>query len=124
MMRKQVRQLTGLLDDLLDVASIARGKLELRRRVVGMRDMVDAATASAASRLAAAEQELSVGLPEEPLWVDGDPQRVEQLLTNLLVNASKYSPARTLIRLTARSEGGHAVIEVQDHGSGIAPEML
>ena len=124
MMRKQVRQLTGLLDDLLDVASIARGKLELRRRVVGMRDMVDAATASAASRLAAAEQELSVVLPEEPLWVDGDPQRVEQLLTNLLVNASKYSPARTLIRLTARSEGGHAVIEVQDHGSGIVPEML
>jgi PAS domain S-box-containing protein len=124
MMRSQVRQLTGLLDDLLDVSSIARGKLELRRRVVPLAQLVEAAAASTAARLADSEQHLTVSLPGEPLHVDADPRRIEQVLANLLVNASKYSDRGTKIRLEVRSEADEAVIEVSDHGFGIDPQMI
>lgn len=124
MMRNQVRQLTSLLDDLLDVSSIARAKLELRRRVVPLAQLVEAATASTAARLADSEQRLIVSLPAEPLYVDADPRRIEQVLANLLVNASKYSDQGTEIRLEVRSEAEEAVIEVSDHGFGIDPQMI
>jgi signal transduction histidine kinase/ActR/RegA family two-component response regulator len=124
MMRNQVRQLTGLLDDLLDVSSIARGKLELRRQVVPLARLVEAATASAAARLADSGQRLIVSVPDEPLHVDGDPRRVEQVVANLLGNASKYSDPGTEIRLEVRSEAEEAVIEVRDHGFGIDPLMI
>jgi PAS domain S-box-containing protein len=124
MMRNQVRQLTGLLDDLLDVSSIARGKLELRRQVVSLVQLVEAATASTAARLADFQQRLIVSLPDEPLHVDADPRRVEQVLANLVVNASKYSERGTEIRLEVRSEAAEAVIEVSDHGFGIDPQMI
>jgi signal transduction histidine kinase/ActR/RegA family two-component response regulator len=124
MMRNQVRQLTSLLDDLLDVSSIARGKLELRRRVVPLARLVEAATASTAARLADCRQRLIVSLPSEPLHVDADPRRVEQILANLVVNASKYSDPGTEIRLEVRSDAEEAVIEVSDHGFGIAPQMI
>ncbi len=124
MMRSQVRQLTGLLDDLLDVSSIARGKLELRRKVVPLARLVEAATASAAARLADCDQRLTVSLPGKPLHVDADPRRLEQVVANLLVNASKYSDPGTEIRLEVRSEGEEAVIEVSDHGFGIEPQMI
>ncbi len=124
MMRNQVRQLTGLLDDLLDVSSIARGKLELRRRVVPLAQLVEAAAASTAARLADSEQHLIFSLPGEPLHVDADPRRIEQVLANLLGNASKYSDRGTEIRLEVRSEAEVAVIEVSDHGFGIDPQMI
>ena len=124
MMRSQIRQLTSLLDDLLDVSSIARGKLELRRRVVSLAQLVEAAAASTAARLADHEQRLIVSLPAEPLHVDADPRRIEQVLANLLGNASKYSDRGTEIRLEVRSEAGEAVIEVSDHGFGIDPQMI
>lgn len=124
MMRTQIRQLTSLLDDLLDVSKIARGKLELRRRVVPLSQMVEAATASTAARLAESSQRLTISLPDETLRVDADPRRVQQMLANLLVNASKYSDPGTEIRLAVRSDGQAAVIEVSDHGFGIDPEMI
>jgi signal transduction histidine kinase len=124
MMRSQVRQLTGLLDDLLDVSSIARGKLELRRQIVPLARLVEAATASAAARLADSGQRLIVSLPGEPLHVDADPRRLEQVVANLLVNASKYSAPATEIRLEVRSDAQEAVIEVSDHGLGIDPQMI
>ncbi len=124
MMRNQVRQLTGLLDDLLDVSSIARGKLELRRRVVPLAQLVEAATASTAARLADSGQRLIVSLPDESLHVDADPRRVEQVLANLVVNASKYSDRGTEIRLEVQSDAEEAVIEVSDDGFGIDPQML
>lgn len=124
MMRSQVRQLTGLLDDLLDVSSIARGKLELRRQVVPLAQLVEAATASAAARLADSGQRLIVSVPEEPLHVDADPRRLEQVIVNLLVNASKYSDPGTEIRLEVRTDEEEAVVEVSDHGLGIDPSMI
>jgi PAS domain S-box-containing protein len=124
MMRSQMRQLTRLLDDLLDVSSIARGKLVLRRRVVGLSQVVDAAAAAVAGRLAELDQRLRIDLPDEALYLDSDPQRLVQVLSNLLVNASKYSDAGTEIHLVASSEGEELVIEVRDQGAGILPEML
>lgn len=124
MMRSQVRQLTGLLDDLLDVSSIARGKLELRRGVVPLARLVEAATASVAARLADGGQRLIVSVPDEPLHVDADSRRIQQVLANLLVNASKYSDPGTEIRLAVHSDAGEAVIEVSDHGFGIDPQMI
>ena len=124
MMRNQVRQLTSLLDDLLDVSSIARDKLALRRRVVPLVQLVEAAAASTAARLADCGQRLIVSLPGEPLQVDADPRRIEQVLANLLGNASKYSDPETEIRLEVRSDGGEAVIEVSDHGFGIEAQMI
>ncbi|HYG62493.1 MAG TPA: PAS domain-containing protein [Thermoanaerobaculia bacterium] len=124
MMRNQVRQLTSLLDELLDVSSIARGKLELRRRVVPLTQIVEAATASTAARLSDFEQRLIVSMPDEPLHMDADPRRIEQVLANLLVNASKYSDRGTEIRLEVRSEAEEAIIEVSDQGFGIDPQMI
>jgi signal transduction histidine kinase/BarA-like signal transduction histidine kinase len=124
MMRNQVRQLTSLLDDLLDVSSIARGKLELRRRVVPLAQLAETVTAATAARLADSGQSLIVSLPDEPLHVDADPRRVEQVLANLVVNASKYSDRGKEIRLAVRSDAGDAVIEVSDQGFGIDPRMI
>ncbi len=124
MMRNQVHQLTALLDDLLDVSSIARGKLQLRRRVVPLQELVEAAAASAAGRFADLQQRLRIALPAAPLFVDADPERLVQVLANLLVNAAKYSDPGTEIRLASRGEGEQLVIEVADHGIGIAAEMI
>jgi signal transduction histidine kinase/ActR/RegA family two-component response regulator len=124
MMRNQVRQLTGLLDDLLDVSSIARGKLRLERRVVPLAEVVEAAAASVAGRFAGLGQRLRVDLPPAPLFVDGDPQRLVQVVANLLVNASKYSAPGSEVRLLARHRGGEVTIEVCDQGVGIVPEMI
>jgi CheY-like chemotaxis protein len=85
---------------------------------------VEAAAASAAARLADCEQRLIISLPGEPLHVDADPRRVEQVLANLLVNASKYSDQGTEIRLEVRGDTEEAVIEVSDHGLGIDPQMI
>jgi signal transduction histidine kinase/ActR/RegA family two-component response regulator len=124
MMRSQMRQLTGLLDDLLDVSSIARGKLALRRHVVPLAQLVEAAAAAAEARLADAGQRLVLSLPARDLYVDADSQRLVQVLSNLLVNASKYSSRDSEIRLSARRGQGGAVVEVADQGQGIAADML
>ena len=124
MMRSQVRQVTGLLDDLLDVSTIARGKLKLQRQLVPLAQLVDAAAASAAGRLDDLGQGLVLEIPQEPLYLDGDPKRLVQMLSNLLVNASKYSNSGTQIRLTARSYGDELVVEVADQGIGIEADMI
>jgi signal transduction histidine kinase/ActR/RegA family two-component response regulator len=124
MMRKQVAQLANLLDDLLDVARIARGKLELQRRVVSLREIVEAVVAAAGPRLAEQNQKLHVSIADGPLTVDGDPARLQQVVSNLLANACRYSDPGTEITLRILRRGGEAVIEVQDHGIGIEPGMV
>ena len=124
MMRKQVSQLTTLLDDLLDVARVTRGKLELQRRLVRVSEVVESAIAAVAARLEDQRQTLVARLPEESLAVAGDPARLEQVLTNLLVNASRYSPPHTEIHLRACRDDGAVTLEVADQGMGIEPEML
>jgi len=121
---RQVGHMAVLLDDLLDVSRITRGKLELRREVTSLRVIADAALEAARPSFEGRRQTLVLDWPDAALWADVDPMRIAQIVSNLLGNASKYTQPGGEIRLTARREGAHAVIEVQDNGIGIPAQSL
>jgi signal transduction histidine kinase/CheY-like chemotaxis protein len=121
---RQLRQLAGLVDDLLDVARVAQGRLELRREAVDLAE-VAARAAEAVRPLAAARgQALELALPAGPCVVEGDPVRLVQVLSNLLHNACKYTDPGGRITLSGEWAGGAAVLRVRDNGIGIAPALL
>src|SRR5262249_11338988 len=124
MMERQVNHLVRLVDDLLEMSRINRGTLELRKEHTPLAAIVNNAVETSEPLVSAALHELSVSLPEDPVWLDGDPVRLAQLLSNLLNNAAKYTEPGGKIALEAvRRE--HAVeIRVRDNGVGIAPESL
>jgi signal transduction histidine kinase len=124
MMRRQFGLVTALLDDLLDVSAIARGKLQLDRQLVGLSDVIEMAVAAVKTRFDKREQALSISLPTEAVAVNADRSRLAQVLANLLVNASKYSDRGSPVYLRVRREGEDAVIDVEDRGQGIEPELL
>ncbi len=121
---RQVNNMAMLLDDLLDVSRITRGKLELRRTVTDLREAVDSALEAARPIADERHQHLLVDWPETPLWAMVDRMRIAQVISNLLTNASKYTQPEGTIRLAARLEGGEAVIDVADNGIGIPPDAL
>jgi signal transduction histidine kinase/CheY-like chemotaxis protein len=121
---RQVAHMAVLLDDLLDVSRITRGKLELRREVTDLRGVADSAVEAARPLIEARKQKLEVAWPSTALWADIDPMRIAQIVSNVLTNASKYTQPEGTIRLSARREDAHAVIEVQDNGIGIPAESL
>jgi PAS domain S-box-containing protein len=123
-MSGQVDHLVRLVDDLLDVSRIVRGRIALQRQSVDLRDVVRRAREVVAGDVESREQTLAVDLPEEPLWTDGDPVRLAQVLENLLVNASKYNIRGGRIDLSARREGALITIRIRDTGIGIDPELL
>ncbi|MES2481637.1 MAG: ATP-binding protein [Pseudomonadota bacterium] len=118
---RQVRNMTTLIDDLLDVARISRGKIELRLDDVDLREVVTAAIEPAAAALDAKQHVLRVDLPDTPVRVRVDPVRIAQVLSNLLSNAAKYTDAGGRIALRGGVEGHDAVLRVQDNGIGLAP---
>jgi signal transduction histidine kinase len=120
---RQARHLARLVDDLLDVARITHGKIVLQRERLNLAEAVRAAFETLEPR--AREQRLGYHLEiEDPsLWVIGDRQRLEQVFSNLLTNAIKYTPRGGAVHVTARSERGEAVVSVRDTGVGLAPEM-
>jgi PAS domain S-box-containing protein len=124
MIDRQVGHLVRLIDELLDVARIGRGKLVLRREPVGLADVVQAALEASRPLLEARRQALAVSLPDEPLALEGDAVRLVQALTNVLSNAAKFSEPGGRVALLVRREGGEGVVEVRDAGIGIAPEEL
>jgi len=121
---RQIAHMTRLLDDLLDVSRIGNGKIELKRRIVDLRDVARDALLAIEALLTSRSQHLEVSLWEEPLPVDGDPVRLAQVLENLLQNAGKYTDPGGHIRLAGRCEQAEIVVTVEDDGIGIAPEML
>lgn len=121
---RQVRQMVRLVDDLLDVSRITKGKLRLNIERVELRGAMYRAAESARPLLDARHHEFSLVLPTDPLWVEGDPGRLEQVAVNLLTNAAKYTDPGGLIRMTVAQEGDDAVVRVADNGVGIPPEML
>jgi CheY-like chemotaxis protein/two-component sensor histidine kinase len=131
---RQVEQLRRLVDDLVDVARIRRGKIELHREVVDLRDRVDAAVGAVSDLMEQHGHRLSISLPDEMVLVDADPARLEQILTNLLTNAAKYTPDGGDIHLgvelaatahdQARVTPSEVVIRCRDNGSGIPPGAL
>ena len=124
MMDRQLTQLVRLVDDLLDVSRVSRGKLELRTERVDLRTVINAALETSRSVVEQAGHELTLHVPDEPIFVDGDMTRLAQVVSNLLNNAAKYTHRNGHVRLTAGHEGGMAVVSVKDDGIGIPPAML
>jgi len=121
---RQVGNMARLLDDLLDVSRIARNRLELRRERFPLAQVVRRSLEVSQPLIDAAGHVLSVSLPEEDLWVDADPLRLSQVLSNLLNNAAKYTPRGGKIAVRARREDDEVVISVRDTGIGIPRELL
>jgi signal transduction histidine kinase/CheY-like chemotaxis protein len=124
-MERQVSQLTRLIDDLLDVSRITRGKITLRKEVVPLEPLLRRAADAVQSQFDAKRQTLSLHFPDRDTpWIDVDPARIEQILGNLLTNAMRYTPDGGQIAVEAALEGDEVVVRVSDDGIGIAPEML
>ena len=123
-MENQVSQMERLVEDLLQVSRIDRGKLELRLELVELSTIVASAVEASRPMIDVAGHELTVSLPSEALILNADACRLTQVLSNLLNNAAKYTPQGGRIWLTAHSKDGNAVISVRDTGFGIAAEML
>jgi PAS domain S-box-containing protein len=141
---RQARHMARLVDDLLDVARVARGTLELRRETVDLCEVARRAVEALRPALDRRRHRLSLTLPPEPVWLEADPARLEQVLANLLDNAAKYTPEDGSIEVVLRREAplraaavpgegatavpgeddADAVITVRDEGDGIAPEAL
>jgi signal transduction histidine kinase len=118
---RQVTHIKRLIDDLLDIERVNSGKIRLNRQPLDLADVVRrAADAFAADTRLDRHIEVST----EPAWINGDAARIEQVLTNILTNAVKYTPAGGRIRMALRADGADAVLSVEDSGCGIAPSLL
>jgi PAS domain S-box-containing protein len=121
---RQVRQMTRLVDDLLDVSRITRGKIALRKERVDLAAVVGNAVEAVRPLVDEAGHRLTVALPAEPILLEADPLRLSQVLLNLLSNAAKYTNPGGDIQLTVERERDAVSIRVRDDGIGIEPEML
>jgi signal transduction histidine kinase/DNA-binding response OmpR family regulator len=124
MMERQVQQLVRLVDDLLDVSRVMRGKLVLHKEPVALATIVARAVETAQPFIDAQHHELTIALPSEPFLLEADPVRLAQVVGNLLANAAKYTEPAGRIWLSAEHEGDAAVIRVRDTGIGMAPDLL
>jgi signal transduction histidine kinase len=121
---RQVRHMSRLLDDLLDVSRITRDRMELRRAHIDLNETIRAALEASRPVTDAAGHELQVDLCDEALPVDGDADRLAQVFSNLLNNAAKYTAAGGHVSITSRREGTEAVVRVRDDGIGIDAAVL
>ncbi|MBS0417008.1 MAG: response regulator [Proteobacteria bacterium] len=124
MMDRQMTHLVRLVDDLLDVSRITRGRLELRQRKVLLADILGSAVESTRAAIESSRHELTVCVRAPRLWVNGDPERLAQVFSNLLLNAAKYTDAGGRITLALDCDNGEAVVTVEDNGIGIPPQAL
>ena len=121
---RQVTHLSRLVDDLLDVSRITKGKIQLERGLVNVKAVISRALELTQPALDRRARPIDVQLPAEPLFVAGDAVRLVQVVCNLLTNAVKFTPREARIALRLSSQDGHAEITVADCGKGIAPELL
>ena len=123
-MDRQVRQMVRLIDDLLDISRITRGKLQLTPERVAIGAVVEAALELSAPLIEKAGVTLAVDLPRTPLWVVGDRVRLSQVLSNLLNNAAKYTEPGGSVSVSAAADGKWVAVRVADTGVGIPPDVL
>lgn len=125
-MERQVGQLAHLVDDLLEVSRVITGRIQLQLERLDLRGIAEHAIGSVRPLIERRKHELSVSLPAEPVWVQGDPTRLEQVIVNLLNNAAKYTDEGGHIWLTVKQQDHEVevVLRVRDTGVGIAPELL
>ena len=121
---RQVESLSRLVGDLLDLSRIGAGKIELKKETVILQDIVHIAVESANPLVSGRRHRLEVLLPPVPLYVDGDPDRLVQVFVNLLNNAGKFTPEDGRIWIKGTIEDDEAVVDVQDTGIGIPPDVL
>jgi PAS domain S-box-containing protein len=124
MAERQVQHMARLLDDLLDVSRISRGKIELHNEPVDVKMLVSRTVEAIQPYVEERRHRLTVSLDPEPVCVLGDATRLEQVITNLLNNSVKYTDPGGTIQLSVTRENGRAILKVQDNGIGIAPDML
>ena len=124
MMERQLAQMVRLMNDLLDVARVTSGRLAIDRRRVELREVIQSALEASAPLIERGGHALSVRLPAEPVWLDGDPVRLGQIFTNILNNAAKYSFPGGAISLTATRQDSTIAVDVTDSGIGIEPADL
>jgi CheY-like chemotaxis protein len=123
-MERQVEHMVRLIDDLLDVSRITRGKVHLKKELVDVRTVMDTALELSGPLIEESRHELLVSTPEETLLLDADPVRMAQIISNLLTNAAKYTPGGGRVELSAERDGSEVIIRVQDNGVGITSEAL
>jgi PAS domain S-box-containing protein len=124
MMERQLQHFVRLVDDLLDLSRISRGKIELRKERIELVAVVNSALETCEPLIKKYDHELIVTVPDRPLYVEADKTRLAQALCNLLTNAAKFSDRGGRIWLTAKQQGIDAVVSVKDTGVGIPPCML
>ena len=124
LMEREVQNLTRLVDDLLDVSRITRGKIRLRNETIDLASVVHHAVETVGTLIEAQRHELSVSLPPEPVFLQADPTRLEQVVANLLNNAAKYTEQGGHIFLTGEREGAEVAVRVRDTGIGISADLL
>jgi signal transduction histidine kinase len=124
MMDRQVNHLTHLVDDLLDIARITKGKINLKKERVTLKTVLTDAVEISMPLIEANQHELIVDVREQDLTIDADPHRITQVISNVLNNAAKYTPNGGKIVVTAFAEGDVAVLTVKDNGIGLSPEAL
>ncbi len=121
---RQLRQITRLIEELLDVTRISQGKIVLKRERLDLNAVISQGVETVHGLVESRRQSLVVELPAHPVWLQGDVARLTQVVANLLHNASKYSPEGTAIVLRSHVEGEDVVVSVVDQGMGIDPELL
>jgi PAS domain S-box-containing protein len=122
--KRQVKHLTHLVDDLLDVSRIARGKISLKKERLDLIEVIKAVLETARGFIWDKQQQLDIRLPEQPILLEADSVRLSQVLLNLLDNASKYSFEKGQIEVNVRPLGAEVEIQVRDNGTGISAELL
>jgi PAS domain S-box-containing protein len=127
---RQIENMSRMIDDLLDVSRITEGKIELRKQPVALEAILTAAASAARPGIDARGQELAIALPADPVFLNADATRLDQVFGNLLANACKYSNSGCHIALSAERAAAHGkelpevIVRVRDNGIGIAPELL
>jgi len=124
LIERQVARLKRLVDELLDIARISHGHIELRKAVINLVEVVKHAATASRTRIEERQHKLSIAVAEATLWVRGDEVRLEQVVSNLLENAAKYTEPGGIIALALTREQGEAVLSIQDNGIGIALDRL
>jgi PAS domain S-box-containing protein len=123
MMERQLSHMVRLVDDLMDVSRVSRGKVELRRERVTLAAVLAATLETCKPLVDRAGHAVEVRLPAETVWIDGDPTRLAQVFSNVLSNAVKYTPSGGRIAVEAAMSGATVTVEVRDNGVGVEPEL-
>lgn len=123
-MERQVQQMVRLIDDLLDISRITQSKMELRVCRVALSNVIQSAVEATKPFIDEAGHQLAVNLPSQPIFLNADPNRLAQVISNLLNNSAKYTPGSGHISLTVEREGSEVVVTIKDNGLGIPADML